>query len=232
MKKATEEAGRMKLELAHADQRREKAESAGNDLSHRLQLVNDELTTQRARPVFQGNEQGELTQLTQTCQAKENKIQIMEIEVIKLKKSLTKAESDSFQKEELERTIRSMTTSSQEQDWKLEDAEKKSRLLESELEEQRLQGASRRTDDTERRLAQEVAKMKAPMANSDSEVSSLKQSEAVAAESERRARAENGELLAEMTGLKDKQVSTNAKYKQAVILADFKAFRGGLFRFP
>lgn len=45
----------MKLELAHADQRREKAESAASDLSHRLKLVNDELTTQRAHPVFQGN---------------------------------------------------------------------------------------------------------------------------------------------------------------------------------
>lgn len=86
--------------------------------------------------------------------------------MIKMTKSLVKAEAAGFEKDGLERTIRSMTTSKQEQDWKLEDAGKKSRLLESELEEQRRQGASRRTDGTERRLAQEVAKMKTQIASS------------------------------------------------------------------
>ena len=129
MRKASEEAGRMKLELVHADQKREKAESDAESLGRRLQLVNDELATQRAHSVSQGSSQSEFVQLTQTCQAKESTIQNMEMEVANLKKSLIKAESEGSKKEDLENTIQSMTTYSQEQDWKLKMPRRKAGCL-------------------------------------------------------------------------------------------------------
>ena len=84
------------------------------------------------------------------------------------------------------------------------------------MEDQRIQVASRNTDGTARRLAQEVAKMTAKMENSDSEVLFLKRSEAAMVEAERRTRIENDELQAEMTDLPASQISTNAKCKAKV----------------
>ena len=116
LKKAIDEAGRRKIALSCADQRREQAESEAVELGRRLQLVNEELDLQKKQTVSPGNDQGELLQLAKTCQAKTSKIQSMEVEVANLKKILIEAETDSLRKDELERTIRSLTTSSQEQD--------------------------------------------------------------------------------------------------------------------
>ena len=53
LKKATDEAGRRKIELSYADQRREQAESEAAELGRRLQLVNEELVLQKKQTTSQ-----------------------------------------------------------------------------------------------------------------------------------------------------------------------------------